>query len=60
MPATFVSLERVLDFVDRTTARGAPLRVATKRAERRFGLDRKLVQTLVLSRRRISRGAGYR
>lgn len=46
----YVSIDRVLDFVDRTVSRGAPLRVATKRAERRFGVDRKLVRTLVVSR----------
>lgn len=55
MPDSYVSLERVLDFVDRTQAHGAPLRVATKRAERRFGVNRNLVATLVLVRRRAAR-----
>lgn len=59
MPDSFVALDRVLDFVDRTTARGAPLRVATKRAERRFGVNRNLVRSLALSRTRARRGLDF-
>lgn len=59
MPDSYVSLERVLDFVDRTCARGAPMRVATKRAERRFGVNRNLVRTLVLARHRSQRGTNF-
>lgn len=50
MADQYERIERVLDFVDRTTARGAPLRVATKRAERRFGVDRKLVRAFFIAR----------
>lgn len=56
MPTTYVSLERVLDFVDRTTSHGAPLRVAAKRAERRFGVNRNLLIGLAVARSRSHKG----
>ncbi len=46
---SYVELTRVVDFVDRTTSYGVPLRVAVRRAERRFGVPRKMVLHAVLA-----------
>lgn len=45
----FVRLSEVIGFVARTRERGVPERVALRRAERRFGMDRKLIKAFVRS-----------
>ena len=39
----------VLDFVDRTVARGVPVRVAISRAEKKYGVQRSLVRAFYRS-----------
>lgn len=44
-----VDIYTVLDFVDRTVARGVPVRVAISRAERRYNIERSLVRAFYRS-----------
>jgi hypothetical protein len=41
------SVEEVLGFVDRTTSHGVPVRVALRRAERRYGVSRGLIKAFM-------------
>lgn len=38
--------ENALDWLERTIGRGVPVRVALKRAEKRFGMDRMYLRAL--------------
>jgi hypothetical protein len=55
MTDSTVHVERVLAFVDRTVTYGVPVRVAEKRAERRFGVPRALVHAFYTAREGAAR-----
>jgi hypothetical protein len=48
-------MQRALDFIERTMAHGAPERTALVRAERRFGVDRDFLRTLLQCEKEPSR-----